>query len=126
MQREVCFKKEPRYQDVCEGPRRRRLSETELPEKCRRCAKSKAFSASEGCDFCAETGFPESILCDLNRSVQGPGDFSCHAFLFILKSAALVPVGPRRTKAPGRTEKGQRAEGFQGVMLSEKFKYEKA
>ena len=101
-------------------------SEIQLPEKCRGCAKSKGSSASEKCDFCGKTDFPESILCDLNRSVQDPEDFSCSAFLPVLKSVTPIPLKSVKSVSPRKPERSQRAEHYQEIFLSEKVKYEKA
>ena len=100
--------------------------ELQLPEKCRGCAKSKGSSPSEKCDFCGKTDFPESILCDLNRSVQTPGDFTCHAFLPMLKSVTPISLVPEKIEQPKQPERSQRTEDFQKIIFSEKFKYEKA
>ena len=100
--------------------------ELQLPEKCRGCAKSKGSSPSEKCDFCGKTDFPESILCDLNRSVQIPGDFSCYAFLPMLKSVTPIPL---RVVGSNPSEEARRikdAEDYKRILFSEKYKYEKA
>ena len=65
------------------------------PAKCRECAKSKASSLHQKCRFCSELEFEESILCDLNRCMQGEAEFRCHAFQPILK---LVNASENRTK----------------------------
>ena len=103
------------------------MSEIVLPEKCRGCAKSKGSLISENCDFCKKTDFPESILCDLNRSVQDPEDFSCHSFAPLLEVASPIPVKSRNSDLSHAEREGsQRTLDFQKTLFSDKFKYERA
>jgi len=101
-------------------------AEIQLPEKCHRCAKLNGSTAFKNCDFCRKSDFPESILCDLNRSVQGAKDFSCYAFLPILKLATPSILKPKKSESFRRPERSQRAEDYQKTIFSETFKYEKA
>ena len=100
--------------------------ELQLPEMCERCARGKGSSPFEKCDFCRKIDFPESILCDLNRSVQTLGGFTCHAFLPRLKSVAPISL---RVVGSSPSEEARRikdAEDYKRILFSEKFKYEKA
>ena len=58
--------------------------QNELPLRCHECSKSTGPIIHNKCKFCWEMEFYESVLCDLNRSVQDPDDFKCHAFQPIL------------------------------------------
>jgi len=58
---------------------------SELPEKCRQCAKSTVSSVHNNCKFCRDIEFQEEVLCYLNRCIQEPADFKCHAFQPLLK-----------------------------------------
>ena len=103
------------------------MSEIELPGICHGCAKSKGSSITERCDFCKKTDFPESILCDLNRSVQGADDFSCHSFAPLLEVASPIPVKSRNSDLSHDERQGsQRTLDFQKTLFSDKFKYERA
>jgi hypothetical protein len=51
-----------------------------LPEKCFSCTNNTAFAVHKKCKFCQDLRFTESLLCHLNRSVQPPDKFVCHAF----------------------------------------------
>lgn len=98
--------------------------EIQLPEKCLGCAKSKGSSASEKCDFCGKIDFYESVLCDLNRSVQEPADFLCHAFQPILKLAR--PAEEKESHIPVSLGGISRIGRFNEMLSSEKYKYQKA
>ena len=102
------------------------LSEIELPDKDRGCARSKGSSSSEKCDFCRKIDFPGSILCDLNRSVQDPDNFSCYAFLPLLAVATPISLEPGKSDSIRKGEKSQRSQDFQKTLFSDKFKYERA
>ena len=96
----------------------------DLPEKCRECARSKGSSPSEKCDFCGRIDFYESVLCDLNRSVQEPGHFFCHAFQPILKLA--TPAEEEQSHIPVSLRRISRIKRFNEILSSEKYKYQKA
>jgi len=63
-------------------------SRNHFPEKCLSCAKSSKPFIPAGCRFCQDLSFQEEVLCDLNRSTQGPDFFECHAFQPSLKLVA--------------------------------------
>ena len=52
----------------------------ELPERCEQCAKSSGPILNRKCKLCQELKFDECVLCDLNRLMQDPNDFKCHAY----------------------------------------------
>ncbi len=99
-------------------------SQTELPEKCRKCAKSKGSIIYKQCDLCRELAFDESVLCDLNRGVQDQTSFTCHAFRPILRLAD--PSGSNgRNVSTGPKRRDQR-ESLLKLLRSEKIRYERA
>ena len=51
-----------------------------LPEKCMSCANNTASAVHKKCKFCQDLRFTESLLCHLNRTIQSPDKFICHAF----------------------------------------------
>jgi len=52
-----------------------------FPVRCQQCGKSQGNPVSNNCRLCADLNFSETILCELNRSVQQGGDtFKCDAF----------------------------------------------
>jgi len=108
------------------GIKEKELSDIQFPEKCSACARSKGSSSSEKCDFCRKIDFPGSILCDLNRSVQEPRDFSCYAFLPLLEVATPISLEPGKSDSIRKGEKSQRSQDFQKTLSSDKFKYERA
>ena len=99
-------------------------STNELPAKCMECNKSTVSRIHRKCRFCDDLEFEESVLCDLNRSVQVESDFECHAFQPILKL-----VGPSKNKVPGiknGSAKEIKIKSFLGLLQSDKIKYERA
>ncbi len=57
---------------------------SELPERCKQCAKSAGPILNRKCRLCRELEFDECVLCDLNRLMQNPLDFKCQAHQPIL------------------------------------------
>jgi len=52
-----------------------------FPVRCQQCGKSQGSPIPNNCRLCADLNFSETILCELNRSVQQGGDtFKCDAF----------------------------------------------
>jgi REP element-mobilizing transposase RayT len=97
---------------------------SKLPAKCRECAKSKISHPHKKCNFCSELEFKESILCDLNRCIQGEAEFRCHAFQPILK---LVNASENRTKdSQNALTKRLKKKSFLELLNSDKIKYERA
>ena len=94
------------------------------PAKCRECAKSKRSSLHRKCRFCRELEFVKSILCDLNRCIQGEAEFRCHAFQPILK---LVNASENRTKdRQNALTRCLKKKSFLELLNSDKIKYERA
>lgn len=97
---------------------------SEPPAKCRECAKSAVSIIHGKCNFCRELEFHEEVLCHLNRCIQNPADFRCHAFHPILKV-----VSPSKNKVPdlfgGPKDRLQRKFSMR-LLRSDKIKYERA
>ena len=97
---------------------------SELPLKCSECVKSWKPLIHAKCDFCNDLGFQEDVLCDLNRRVQDPANFVCHAF-----QATLKLVGPQHQKgSPSpRGLKNIRSQiSFRKLLSADKIGYERA
>ncbi len=95
-----------------------------LPALCRKCARPKMPLSDNECVFCRYIEFHESNFCDLNRSVQSPNAFKCHAFTAVLKPViSLVPsVGNL-----GDGKEGNRSDSSPVPLLeSDKLKYRAA
>lgn len=95
-------------------------SQNHFPEKCLACAKTSKPFIPAGCRFCKELSFQEEVLCDLNRSIQDPVFFECHAFQPLLK---LVASSGQETQAPKDQPVGITPEK---LFNSERVKYQKA
>jgi len=96
----------------------------ELPAKCIECSKSTASRLHRKCRFCNELEFEESVLCELNRSIQSRSDFECHAFQPMLKL-----VGPSKNKVvrfDDNSTKEIKEKFFLERLKSDKIKYERA
>jgi REP element-mobilizing transposase RayT len=84
------------------------------------CESSKPFIHGR-CSFCQDLSFQEKVLCDLNRSIQNPTFFECHAFQPLLK---LVASSGQET---GPEPKVQSAEiTLEKLLDSDKIKYQRA
>jgi len=76
------------------------------------------------CHFCRDLEFDESILCDLNRCIQGKSDFECFAYQPMLKL-----VGPSKNREFVTYDSSAREikeKFFLERLNSDKIKYEKA
>ena len=96
----------------------------EFPERCKQCAKSSGPILNRKCKLCQELKFDECALCDLNRLMQSPHNFKCHAYQPVLTIAK-----PSETKIPdfsGGLKEIDRQESFLNYLRSDKIKYEKA
>ena len=91
----------------------------DLPKMCLEYAGSDNGRILKDCRFCREVGFPESILCDLNRSVQETGGFQCHAY-----RPALRLVGALEKETSGQDMSSE--DTFKELFQSDKIKYERA
>jgi len=95
------------------------------PARCQQCGKSQGSSVSDSCRLFADLSFSESILRELNRSVQQGGDpFECHAFRPIM--SVITAAGET---APGNvaSSRGETVLARQLQKLhSEKLQYRRA
>lgn len=96
----------------------------ELPAKCQECAKSAISIIHDKCNFCRDLAFPEEVLCHLNRCIQDPADFACHAFRPILKLAGSP--GTKVSGLAGGSKGLFKKESFLRLLRSEKIKYKEA
>ena len=93
----------------------------DLPARCQECAKSVRTFIHEGCSTCQKVSFEEDVLCYLNRSVQDPDSFECHAF----QSGPRLSIVSRRGGRP--ESKDQPAEAaLDETLNSDKLKYRRA
>jgi len=100
------------------------LPSNELPVRCMECVKSNVLLFHRKCHFCRDLEFQESVLCDLNRCIQGRSDFECHAFQPMLKL-----VDPSKNKEPRFDDNSTREikeKFFLELLKSDKIKYERA
>jgi len=96
----------------------------EFPERCKKCAKLSGPLLNRQCKFCRELKFDECILCDLNRRMQDPINFKCHAY-----QPVLTIIKQSETKTPdfsGDLKKIDYQESFRKYLQSDKLKYKKA
>ena len=98
-----------------------RSSHHDHPKKCQGCSKSIRPSFHERCDFCQDLRIREDVFCDLNRSVQDPTLFDCHAFQHGLKL-----VAPSGREPPPKPGKQPSAMSLAKALDSDKFKYRRA
>ncbi len=96
----------------------------ELPKKCQECAKSEMSNIRGKCDFCHKLELHEEVLCHLNRCIQNPVNFSCHAFRPRLKLASSS-INKTSDVSSCTTDNFQR-KSFQKLLRSDKIKYERA
>lgn len=94
----------------------------QLPSKCQECAKASESKACEKCNFCQHLIFLEDDLCYLNRCVQEPTEFICHAFQPILELA-----GTQELKSPDKNKQQYflKEDDFKKILDSDKIKYER-
>jgi REP element-mobilizing transposase RayT len=97
---------------------------SELPELCRQCGKSTASSIHKNCKFCRDLGIQEEVLCYLNRTVQNPAKFKCHAFQPLLRR--VDSSGTRATTADVRPKEHLKKEVITRLLQSDKIKYNRA
>ena len=93
------------------------INNQDLPIKCQSCFKASRVSLISRCQFCRDLSIPESVLCDLNRTVQSSAnEFYCHAF-----QPMLNMVIPQNKQIPNLAENGKKQNGS---FLSDKTKYQ--
>ncbi len=96
----------------------------DLPKMCLECAGSDNGRIHEDCRFCREVGFRESILCDLNRSVQRIAGFQCHAYRPALRLVGALEKEMSKQDVSG--EDTLERDTFKELFQSDKIKYERA
>ena len=96
----------------------------ELPQKCQECLKSAVSSIHKKCRFCQDIKFEEEILCELNRCLQRPSEFKCHAFQPVLK--LVDSLDPKDQKSPANSRENPRPESIKKFLQSDKVKYQRA
>ncbi len=74
-----------------------------LPIRCQQCTKSQGGPISSNCPLCSDLDFSETILCELNRSVQQvENEFKCDAFRprmsLITAAGEATPGKPASTR----------------------------
>ena len=94
-----------------------------LSKKCQECAKSLGTRIYDKCNICRDLKFHEDILCYLNRCVQDPLNFKCHAFQPIFKLVA--PAVNKVSKSSNHTTYNLPRKSIQELLKSDKIKYEK-
>ncbi len=99
-----------------------------LPDRCRECAKNTDASANTSCRVCANTEFDETILCELNRSVQQEADeFECHAFQPMLEVIdSKKRIAPETNNRGGGRNVLAEKLAILKLMNSDKIQYQKA
>jgi hypothetical protein len=97
---------------------------SELPRKCGECFKSSKPLIHAKCNFCKDLAFQEEVLCHLNRCVQDPVDFTCHAFHPILK--LVEPFAQEVPPLPKDPKSSRSKRFFEKLLSSDKIGYERA
>ena len=97
---------------------------SELPRKCQKCHKTAVSSIHKKCRFCQDIKFEEEILCELNRCLQRPSEFKCHAFQPVLK--LVDSLDPKDQKSPANSRENPRPESIKKFLQSDKVKYQRA
>ena len=95
-----------------------------LPEKCLSRTNNTASAVHKKCSFCQNLRVAELLLCQLNRSVQPPDKFICHAF-----RQKLINVNKpmaEKTSLEILPTNSFRAEKIKKLLDSDKSKYKKA
>jgi len=96
-------------------------SRNQFPVKCLECAKSSKAFIHGRCSFCQDLSFQEEVLCDLNRSIQNPAFFECHAFQPLLK---LIASSGQETRPERKVQSAEMT--LEKLFDSDKVKYQRA
>ncbi|MDF1593287.1 MAG: transposase [Desulfobacterales bacterium] len=96
-------------------------SRNHFPAKCLECAKSSKPFIHGKCRFCQDLNFQEEVLCDLNRSIQNPTFFECHAFQPLLK---LISSSGQNTRPEHKVQSAKIT--LDKLFNSDKVKYQRA
>ncbi len=97
---------------------------SQLPKKCGECVKPSRPFIHAKCGLCKDLGFQEEVLCHLNRSVQDPAEFACHAFQHMLKLVSPAVQGV--LFLPDDHKERGLQKSFHEVINSDKIGYERA
>jgi REP element-mobilizing transposase RayT len=95
---------------------------TELPQRCEECYKYVASGIHKECKFCQEIEFNEEILCHLNRCIQDPAEFKCHAF----KPSLKLVSGARCQESGVHHGKRLKTDHIREFLQSDRIKYKRA
>ncbi len=98
--------------------------DTPTPPKCLECAKFYRHQPHAECRFCNDFGLEETLLCDLNRMIQKPEAFRCHAFKPRFKLADSNVAGKPTASRPIRPR--SQLQFLRDFLKSDKIKYQKA
>ena len=98
--------------------------DNQLPGKCHECSKSSRPFVHRKCKFCQDLGFQESVFCDLNRCIQDPTSFECHAFQPIFK--LVVSSRQNDSSFPESSQDKSPKNTIREILDSEKTKYQRA
>ncbi|MCP4406233.1 MAG: hypothetical protein GY807_00405 [Gammaproteobacteria bacterium] len=91
-----------------------------FPVRCQQCGKSQGSPIPNNCRLCADLNFSETILCELNRSVQQGGDtFQCDAFRPMM--SVITAAGEATPGKPASS----RGEGVLARQLGRRKKWKK-
>lgn len=96
----------------------------DLPERCQKCAKSTISSGHSNCRFCLDIGIQEEILCYLNRCIQEPAKFECHAFQPIMK--LVKRPSTEKTKLNTGHKEPLTTESINKFLKSDRIQYKRA
>jgi putative transposase len=94
----------------------------ELPQRCEECYKYVVSGIHKECKFCQEIEFNEEILCHLNRCIQEPAEFKCHAF----KPSLKLVSGARCQKSGVHHGKRLKTDHIREFLQSDRIKYKRA
>jgi REP element-mobilizing transposase RayT len=93
------------------------IDNQDFPAKCRSCLKADRDSIISNCQFCRDYLFPDTVLCDLNRTIQSSAnEFDCHAF-----QPMLNLVTPKKKQIPDPVDNDKKQNG---LFLSDETKYQ--
>ncbi len=95
--------------------------QNQFPVTCLECTKSSKPFIHGRCSFCQDLSFQEEVLCDLNRSIQNPTFFECHAFQPLLK---LIASSEQETRSERKVQYAEIT--LEKLLDSDKVKYQRA
>jgi len=94
------------------------------PPKCLECAKFYRHQPHVTCRVCNDFRLEETLLCDLNRMIQKPDPFHCHAFQPRLHLAG--PIKESRPMESRPTTPRSQLQFVRDFLKSDKIKYQTA